>query len=137
MPGPHTAPSDTPAPRAALVALAAALDPREFAVTLTTRPGRRACLSVTSGHAAIGDDITADPAAYWWSWGERIGPLHDPPPPPARSAPCCERYPSPPMGDPGALAATRPGPDEIVLSAPAAGQLCSSLQHRRADCPPR
>ncbi len=38
MPGPHTAPSDTPAPRAALV-----------------------------------------PAAYWWSWGERIGPLHDPP----------------------------------------------------------
>jgi hypothetical protein len=78
MPGPHTAPSDTPTPRAALVALAAALDPREFAVTLTTRPGRRACLSVTSRHAAIGDDITADPAAYWWSWGERIGPLHDP-----------------------------------------------------------
>jgi hypothetical protein len=34
---------------------------------------------VTSRHAAIGDDITADPAAYWWSWGERIGPIHDPP----------------------------------------------------------
>ncbi len=78
MPGPHTVPSDTPAPRAALVALAAALDPREFAVTLTTRPGHRACLSVTSRRAAIGDDSTADPAAYWWSWGERIGPVHDP-----------------------------------------------------------
>ena len=70
--------SDIPGPRAALVALAAALDPREFAVTLTTRPGRRPCLSVTSRHAAIGDDITADPTAYWWSWGERIGPVHDP-----------------------------------------------------------
>ena len=71
-------PDGIPAPRAALVALAAALDPREFAVTLTTRPGRRPCLSVTSRHAAIGDDITADPTAYYWSWGERIGPLHDP-----------------------------------------------------------
>jgi hypothetical protein len=71
-------PGDIPAPRAALVALAAALDPREFAVTLTTRPGRRPCLSVTSRHAAIGDDISADPTAYWWSWGERIGSVHDP-----------------------------------------------------------
>ena len=78
MPGPHTAPSDTPAPRAALVALAAALDPREFAVTLTTRPGRRPCLSVTSRHAAIGDDITADHRAYYYSWGEWIAPVSDP-----------------------------------------------------------
>ena len=74
--GPAT--SDIPAPRAALVALAAALDPREFATTLTNRPGRRVCLSVTSRHAAIGDDITADHRAYYWSWSERIGPLHDP-----------------------------------------------------------
>jgi len=37
-------PSDVPAPRAALVALAAALDPREFAVTLTNSPAAgRAC----------------------------------------------------------------------------------------------
>lgn len=78
MPGPYTAPSDTPAPRAALVALAAALDPREYAVTLTTRPGHRPCLSVTSRHAAIGDDITADHRAYHWSWCERIGPISDP-----------------------------------------------------------
>lgn len=74
--GPAT--TGIPAPRVALVALAAALDPREFAVTLTTRPGHRPCLSVTSRHAAINGDITADPAAYWWSWGERIGPVHDP-----------------------------------------------------------
>ena len=36
------------------------------------------CLSVTSRHAAIGDDITADHRAYYWFWSERIGPLHDP-----------------------------------------------------------
>ncbi len=60
--GPGT--SDVPARRAALVALAAALDPREFAVTLTTRPGRRLCLSVTSPHAAIGDDVSADAAGH-------------------------------------------------------------------------
>jgi hypothetical protein len=77
MPGPDTAHSDIPAPRAALVALAAALDPREFAVTLTNRPSR-VSLSVTSRHAAIGDDITADHRAYYWSWAERIGPLSDP-----------------------------------------------------------
>lgn len=77
MPGPDTARRDTPAPRAALVAPAAALDPREFAVTLTTRPGRRPCLSVTSRHAAIGDDISADHRAYY-SWGEWIAPITDP-----------------------------------------------------------
>jgi hypothetical protein len=30
---------------------------------------------------------------------------------------------------------TAPGPDEIALSAPAAGELCSSLEHRRAGRP--
>jgi hypothetical protein len=30
---------------------------------------------------------------------------------------------------------TFPGPDEIALSAPAAGQVCSSLEHRRAGHP--
>ena len=29
----------------------------------------------------------------------------------------------------------RPGPDQIVLSAPDAGELCSSLEHRRAGRP--
>jgi hypothetical protein len=38
------------------------------------------------------------------------------------------------MADPRPL--PRPGPDEIVLSAPAAGELCSSsLEHRRAGRP--
>lgn len=78
MPARAPGPADTTTPRAALVALGAALDPREFALTLTSRPGHRPCLSVTNRHAAIGDDITADHRAYYWSWSERIGPLHDP-----------------------------------------------------------
>jgi hypothetical protein len=65
-------------PRAALVALAAALDPRDFVTTLTTGPSRRPCLSVTSRQAQIGDDISADHRAYYWSWSERIGPITDP-----------------------------------------------------------
>jgi hypothetical protein len=64
--------------RAALVALAAALDPRDFAVTLTVPPGRSPRLSVTSRHAAIGDDIYADHQSFYWSWSERIGPISDP-----------------------------------------------------------
>jgi hypothetical protein len=74
--GPAT--SDIPAPRAALVALAAAMDPREFATTLTNRPGPRLRLSVTSRHAQIGDDISADDCAYYWSWSEWIAPITDP-----------------------------------------------------------
>jgi hypothetical protein len=61
-----------------LVALAAALDPREFAVTLTNRPGRGPSLSVVSRYAQVGDDISADHRAFYWSWAERIGPLGDP-----------------------------------------------------------
>jgi hypothetical protein len=57
--------------------LAAALDPADYAPTLTTGAGR-VCLSVTSRHAAIGDDIWADNRAYWWSWGEWIAPVSDP-----------------------------------------------------------
>lgn len=38
------------------------------------------------------------------------------------------------MADPDSTP-PRPGPDEIVLSAPAAGELCSSLEHRRAGRP--
>ena len=29
----------------------------------------------------------------------------------------------------------QPGPDQIILSAPAGGELCSSLEHRRASAP--
>lgn len=71
-------PGDVTIPRAALVRLAAALDPRDFTTTLTAAQGRPPRLSVTSRHAAIGDDIYADHWAYWWSWSERIAPLGDP-----------------------------------------------------------
>jgi hypothetical protein len=78
MPAPDPSPGDIPAPRAALVALAAALDPRDFATSLTATPGRPARLSVTNRQAAIGDDICADHRAYYWSWGEWIASTSDP-----------------------------------------------------------
>ena len=78
MPVTDPSPGDVPAPRAALVALAAALDPREFATSLTAPPGRPPRLNVASRHAAIGDDITADHQAYYYSWGEWIAPITDP-----------------------------------------------------------
>ena len=62
---------------AALERLDDALEPADFATTLTTGPGRTR-LSVTSRHAQIGDDIWADHRAYYWSWGEWIAPISDP-----------------------------------------------------------
>ena len=64
--------------RAALEALAAALDPGDFVTTLTAHHDRAACLAVTSRHAAIGDDIWADHRAYYYSWGEWIASVSDP-----------------------------------------------------------
>jgi hypothetical protein len=64
--GETTMPADDPGtshptgPQAALEALAAALDSREFATALTASPGRRPCLAVTNRHAALGDNIYAD-----------------------------------------------------------------------------
>jgi hypothetical protein len=63
--------------QAALERLDAALDPAEYATTLISSPGRL-CLTVTSRHAAIGDDIGADHLAYYYSWGEWIAPVSDP-----------------------------------------------------------
>jgi hypothetical protein len=68
-----------PAATAALERLAAALDPREFATTLTTGAGQPPRLAVASRHAQIGGDIYADHRAFWWSWSERIAPITDPP----------------------------------------------------------
>ena len=68
-----------PAATAALERLAATLDPGEFATTLITCPGHPPFLAVTSRHAQISGDIHADHRAFWWSWGERIGPVTDPP----------------------------------------------------------
>lgn len=70
-------PSAIPAQRAALIRLAAALDPRDFATTLAPSHGRP-CLAVTSRYAAIGEHITADHTAYYWSWHECIAPTSDP-----------------------------------------------------------
>jgi hypothetical protein len=78
MPAPGPSPGDIPAPRAALVALAAALDPRDFATSLTAPAGQRPRLSVTNRRAAIGDDICADHRAFYWSWGEWLAPTSDP-----------------------------------------------------------
>ncbi len=49
-----------PAATTALERLDAALDPRDFATTLTTSPGQPPRLTVTCRHAPIGDDIYAD-----------------------------------------------------------------------------
>jgi hypothetical protein len=68
-----------PAATTALERLAAALDPGEFATTLTTSPGRPPSLAVASRLAHIGGDIYADHRAFWWSWSERIAPITDPP----------------------------------------------------------
>ena len=65
-------------PQAALERLAAALDTRDFATTLTTGPGHRPSLTVTSRHADFGDDIYADHQWYWWSFAERIAAIDDP-----------------------------------------------------------
>ena len=78
MPAPNPGPAGMTTRRAALVALAAAIDPREFATTLHVPHGRPERLNVTSRRADIGDDITADHAAFYWSWAERIGPISDP-----------------------------------------------------------
>src|SRR5260370_1390657 len=79
MPPPAASPSCHPASLGALAALAAALDPRDFATTMTARHGRPSCLTVTNRRAQFGDDIHADRRAYYWSWDERIGPINDPP----------------------------------------------------------
>lgn len=65
-----------PQGQAALENLDAALDPAEYATTLTTGPGR-ASLSVTNRNAQIGDVIWADNRAFYWSWGEWIAPITD------------------------------------------------------------
>ena len=76
---PRDATGETPAVTSALERLADALDPAEFATTLTAGPGHGPRLSVTSRHAQVGADIWADHRAYYWPWGEWIAPVSDPP----------------------------------------------------------
>ncbi len=72
------APSPSTAAQAALDALAAALDPSNFATTLVTGPGRTPHLAVSSRHAQLSEDIYADDQSYWWPWSERITAIDDP-----------------------------------------------------------
>jgi len=74
----HTLGSPGTGPQAALERLAAALDTRDFATTLTAGPGHQPFLTVTSRHADFGDDIYADHQSYWWSFAERIATIDDP-----------------------------------------------------------
>jgi hypothetical protein len=78
MPAPNPSNGEATTAQAALEALAAALDPGEFVTSLTSGYGRRPFLTVTSRHAAIGDNIYTDTLTYWWSWAERIAPATDP-----------------------------------------------------------
>ena len=64
--------------KAALEALAAALDPRDYITTLVSGQGRTPHLTVISRHADFGDDIYADGQSYWWSFAERIAAVDDP-----------------------------------------------------------
>jgi hypothetical protein len=63
---------------AALGRLATALDPRDFATTLTIGQDRMPWLTVTSRHADFSEDIYADHQSYWWSFAERIAAVDDP-----------------------------------------------------------
>jgi len=69
----------TASTQAALEALAAALDPGDFATTLIANQDRPPWLSVTSRHADIGEDIYTADGWFWWSWAERITPVGEVP----------------------------------------------------------
>jgi hypothetical protein len=65
-------------PQTALETLATALDPGEFVTALVTGTGRRPCLTVTSRHAGVEQDVYADPAFYWSGTAEPLAPAGDP-----------------------------------------------------------
>jgi hypothetical protein len=65
-------------PRTALEALATALNSAEFATALVTGTGRRPCLTVTSRHAGVEENIYAGPTSYWSGSAKRIAATSDP-----------------------------------------------------------
>lgn len=77
-------PSRTPAvsPRsgakAALEALAAALDPGDHTAELVTGDGPCPYLLVASRHAQLNETICADDDCYWWPWGQPIAAVTNP-----------------------------------------------------------
>ncbi len=63
---------------AALDRLAATLDPRDHATTLTTGDGRVPHLTISSRHAQLAENVYADERFYWWSWAEPIAAIGNP-----------------------------------------------------------
>jgi hypothetical protein len=70
-------PGDTAASQAALESLAAALDPRDHVTALVAERGRIPCLTISSRHTALTEDIRADSDLFGWSWAEPLGPMDD------------------------------------------------------------
>jgi hypothetical protein len=78
MPAPNASPGDTFSAEAALEALAAELDRRDFATTLTPGEGRRPRLTVMNRHAQLTEDIYVDHRSYWWPWAQPIAAVGNP-----------------------------------------------------------
>ena len=64
--------------KAALDALAAALDPRDFTATVVPDDGPVPYLTVSSRHAQLGEDVFADGQFYRWPWGQPIAAVGNP-----------------------------------------------------------
>jgi hypothetical protein len=65
-------------PSAALMALAAELDSRDYTATLVTDDGAVPYLRVSSRHAQLGEDIYVDGQFYRWPWGQPIAAIGNP-----------------------------------------------------------
>jgi hypothetical protein len=147
MPAPKTSPGDELTVKAALEALAAVLDPRDFAITYTggddQSPQR---LTVSSRYAQLAEVIYADAQSYWWSWGERMAAVGNPKAAAEKISRVLHVTPEPlgtdespaqpaPADQPGESAAPgrprNPGYDEITVTPPPGRCLCSSAEHRR------
>jgi len=70
-------PQQATVPGTALEALAAALDPREFATALVTGQARAPRLTVISRRAHASHDVYIKAGWYWHAWAERIAPVTD------------------------------------------------------------
>src|SRR5215472_15631500 len=119
-----------PGMQAALEALAAALDPRDYITTLTTGEHRAPRLTVTSRHAQFGDDIYADSSSYWWSWAERIATVDDPVAAARKITSVLRAATGPPLAD----QRPAPGLDQIAVAIPPGRCLCNSREHAQLGC---
>jgi hypothetical protein len=65
-------------PKAALEALGAAPNSRDFTTTLNSDDGQPPRLMVASRHAQLAEDIFADNHFYYWPGGQRIAAVGNP-----------------------------------------------------------